>query len=46
MDELIRDFWWLVFPFLGMCLAVAEIIKDGARADRVIDRARRQLEER
>jgi hypothetical protein len=42
--ELFRDFWWLLFPILGMVMAVWTAIREARAADAVMARARRQLE--
>lgn len=42
--ELFRDFWWLMFPFFGMVMAVLGMAQDNAQRDQVIGRARDKLE--
>lgn len=44
MEELFRDFWWLMFPVFGMVMAVLGAFQGARRANAIIERARRQLE--
>ena len=44
--ELFRDFWWLMFPIFGMVMAVLGMVRENRAADAVIERARRNLEQR
>jgi hypothetical protein len=44
MAELFRDFWWLMFPLFGMVIAAIGMAQDGARQNRIINNARRDLE--
>ena len=46
MEDLFREFWWLMFPVFGMAIAVAEFLRDERRTDRIIAQARRGLEDR
>lgn len=46
MAELIRDFWWLMFPIFGMVMAALSVARENRAADDVIERARRNLEQR
>ena len=44
--ELFRDFWWLMFPIFGMVMAVTGMARENRAADEIIERARRNLEQR
>jgi UDP-N-acetylglucosamine--N-acetylmuramyl-(pentapeptide) pyrophosphoryl-undecaprenol N-acetylglucosamine transferase len=44
--ELFRDFWWLMFPIFGMVMAVMGMARENRAADEIIERARRNLEQR
>jgi hypothetical protein len=33
LEDLIGEFWWLIFPIFGIGLAAFELVKDEARAD-------------
>jgi hypothetical protein len=44
--ELFYDFWWLMFPIFGMVMAVLHMARENRAADDVLDRARRNLEQR
>lgn len=46
MIELFRDFWWLVFPVFGMLMAGRNVARENRAADHVLERARRNLEQR
>lgn len=46
LEELFRDFWWLLFPIFGMVFALVEMLGEQRRAGRVIAQARRELEGR
>lgn len=44
--ELVRDFWWLMFPMFGMVIAAWGMAREARAEDEVIARARRELEQR
>lgn len=44
--ELIGDFWWLMFPIFGMVTAGWGMAREARAADEVLERARRNLEQR
>lgn len=44
--ELFRDFWWLTFPIFGMVIAVCGMTRENRAVDEIIERARRNLEQR
>lgn len=44
--ELFREFWWLMFPIFGMVMAVWGMARENRAADDIIERARRNLEQR
>lgn len=44
--ELFRDFWWLMFPIFGMVMAILHTVRENRAADDVLERARRNLEQR
>ena len=44
--DLIRDLWWLMFPFFGMVMAAWGMAREARAEDEVIERARRELEQR
>ncbi|MCR6643984.1 MAG: hypothetical protein NVV62_05400 [Terricaulis sp.] len=46
MEELFRDFWWLMFPLFGMVLAFRGQANEFARRERVLAEAERNLESR
>ena len=43
-EELFRDFWWLMFPVFGMVMAALGFFQEERRANAILNRARRQLE--
>lgn len=44
--ELFYDFWWLMFPIFGMVMAFWGMARENRAADDVLERARRNLEQR
>lgn len=46
MEELFRDFWWLMFPIFGMVMAILGVTREDARDERILRDARDQLERR
>jgi hypothetical protein len=46
MEELFRDFWWLIFPMFGMVMALLCVTREGARDERILREARHNLERR
>lgn len=42
--ELIRDYWWLMFPAFGMVMAVCGVARDSARDAAILRAARERLE--
>ncbi len=41
MEELFRDFWWLMFPIFGMVMAILGVSREDAR---ILREAREKLE--
>ena len=46
MEELFRDFWWLLFPMSWMLIAIINAVRGNAADERVLRDAREQLERR
>lgn len=46
MEELFRDFWWLMFPIFGMVLAMRGQANEFDRQERVLRDAEKNLERR
>lgn len=44
MEELFRDFWWLMFPIFGMLMAIQGVARENARDERILREAREKLE--
>lgn len=44
MEELFREYWWLMFPIFGMFMAVRGQSNDLARQDRILRDAEKNLE--
>ena len=44
MEELFRDFWWLMFPIFGMVMAILGVSREDARDARILREAREKLE--
>lgn len=44
MEDLFRDYWWLVFPLFGMVMAILGVTQEDRRIDTEIARYRRNLE--
>lgn len=42
-EELVRDFWWLIFPIFGMIMAVLGYVQENSRIDAIHARTRREL---
>jgi hypothetical protein len=42
--ELLRDFWWLMFPLFGMAMAVWGMAREAAGQDAILRQARDRLE--
>jgi hypothetical protein len=43
-EELFRDFWWLIFPIFGMVMAILGVSRERACDERVLRKARENLE--
>ncbi|HRO04181.1 MAG TPA: hypothetical protein PLS69_11315 [Terricaulis sp.] len=46
MEELFRDYWWLMFPIFGMVMAVRGQSNEFARQERILRDAENNLERR
>lgn len=42
--ELLRDFWWLMFPAFGMAMAIWGLARDNAEQATILRQARDRLE--
>lgn len=42
-EQLFRDFWWLIFPLVGLVVGAVGMLEDERGANAVINRARREL---
>ena len=43
-EDLFREFWWLMFPIVGMVRSVIGCLRDNAREDAIVRDARARLE--
>ena len=43
VEDVFRDFWWLIFPLFGMVMAVLGMVQENRRIDAIHARARRDL---
>lgn len=46
MEELFRDFWWLMFPMAWMVIAIINAAKADHADERILRNARDNLERR
>jgi len=46
MEDLFRDFWWLLFPISWMVIAIINAAKDSSADERVLREAAENLERR
>jgi hypothetical protein len=44
-EELFRDYWWLLFPFFGMGMAVVGVMQEGRRSRAAMDLIRSYVDQ-